>query len=331
MKDAREYIVEKEVETVLRKSHSEQFDWLEKKFGLTLRTGLPVWSDFIEVTERRNLFVHNRGIVSNHYLDVCRKHGVEFETKLQVGEQLSVPIEYFNSAFETIFEMGVKLAHVLWRKVQPEDLEKADSNLIKVGYDLLSEERFELASKILYFSTTTLKTFASEQNRLRFVVNQAQAYKWSDDMEKAREILSNEDWSTRSDDFQLAEAVLLDDFDKANEIVKRIGTTGNVEKNDYREWPLFRKYRKSEKLQSIFEEVFQEPLNLFSVKPQETESISENDTLHKDEAFFGDNPFSESGSFEDDPFLEDEKLLEDKRFLDDELPPIDEQQDPYAN
>ena len=331
IEDAREYIVEKEVETVLRKSHSEQFDWLENKFGLPLRKGLEIWPSFVEVTERRNLFVHNRGVVSNHYLDICRKHNVEFETKPQVGEQLSVPIEYFNSAFETIFEMGVKLAHVLWRKVQPGDLEEADDNLIMVGYNLLSEERFDLARRVLDFSTTTLKTFSSEQNRLMLVVNQAQAYKWSDDMEKTRKILSEEDWSTRSDDFQLAEAVLLDDFNKAGEIVKRIGTSGSVGKNAYREWPLFRAYRKSEQLQSVFEEVFQDPLNLFSVKSQETEGLSEDEPLSEDEAFFDDGPFFDepffdnNSFFEKDPFFEDEQLLEDNRFLEDELPPIDEQ------
>ena len=32
--DAREYIIEKEIDTVLRKSHSEQFDYLENKLGM---------------------------------------------------------------------------------------------------------------------------------------------------------------------------------------------------------------------------------------------------------------------------------------------------------
>lgn len=235
--------------------------------------------------------MHNRGIVSNHYLDVCRRHSVEFETEPQVGEQLSVPPEYFDSAFETIFEVGVKLAHVLWRKAQPKDRKKADSNLIDIGYNLLFEERFELACRVLDFSTTTLKTFSSEQNRLTLLINQAQAYKWSGDMETARRILSNEDWSTRSDAFQLAEAVLLDDFDKASEIVKRVGTTGSVEKSNYREWPLFREYRKSEKFQGTFEEVFQEPLNLFSVKAPETDSFSEDELLPEGEqSFAGERP-----------------------------------------
>lgn len=52
VEDAREYMIEKEVETVLRKSHSEQFDWLENKFGLPLRKDLSIWPNFIEITER---------------------------------------------------------------------------------------------------------------------------------------------------------------------------------------------------------------------------------------------------------------------------------------
>jgi type IV secretory pathway TrbF-like protein len=222
VENAREYIVEKEVETVLRKSHSEQFDWLETKFGLELRKGLDAWPTFIEVTERRNLFVHSRGIVSNQYLTVCEKHGVIFEDDIQVGQELEVPPDYFNSAYECIFEIGVKLAHVLWRKVQPGDREVADNNLIEIGYNLLAEERFTLARKILDFSAVTLKKHASEQNKRIFVINRAQAYKWSGNSRAAESILSEEDWSATSDDFKLAEAVLLNDFDEAEKLVNPV-------------------------------------------------------------------------------------------------------------
>lgn len=61
--NAREYIIEKEIDTVLRKSHSEQFDYLEKLLGLKLREKLPIWKTFIEITERRNLLVHCDGEV----------------------------------------------------------------------------------------------------------------------------------------------------------------------------------------------------------------------------------------------------------------------------
>ena len=139
------------------------------------------------------------------------------------------------------------------------------------------------------------------------VINQAQAYKWSDDMDTVGDILSNEDWSTRSDDFRLAEAVLLDNFDKANDFVRRVGTNGSVEKSQYREGPLFRAYRESETFQLVFEEVFQEPVNIFSVKSQEAEtSLSEN-------------------GLDNNPFFEDSQLLEDKQYLEDELPPLQEE------
>jgi hypothetical protein len=61
--DARNFVVDKEVESVLRKNHTEQFDWLESKFGLRLREDLKAWPAFVEVTERRNLFVHTNGVI----------------------------------------------------------------------------------------------------------------------------------------------------------------------------------------------------------------------------------------------------------------------------
>lgn len=86
--EAREHLLEKEVETLLRKSHAEQFDWLESKFAVKLRVDLPAWPTFIEVTERRNLFVHADGLVSSQYLKVCREHRVEVDAETKVGSQL---------------------------------------------------------------------------------------------------------------------------------------------------------------------------------------------------------------------------------------------------
>ena len=77
IEEAREFIVEKEVESVLRESHLKQFKWLENKLGITLRKGLPSFSDFIEITERRNLFVHCNGVISRQYLEVCKENNVK--------------------------------------------------------------------------------------------------------------------------------------------------------------------------------------------------------------------------------------------------------------
>lgn len=265
VENAREYIVDKEVESVLRKSHTEQFDWLENKFGLPLRVGLAVWPVFIEVTERRNLFVHANGVVSHQYLEVCKRSSCDLQPGVSQGGSLPVTRDYFARAHECIFEVGIKLAQVLWRKLLPEDLTSADQSLVRISYELLVEGRYRLARVLLDFSTEVLKRYADEGYRLTFVVNRAQAYKWLGHEERVRTIVGEEDWSATSLKFKLARSVLLDDFDAAAELLVTIGQNGEIDKHSYREWPLFREARKSEKFAAAFEQVFGEPLNTISV------------------------------------------------------------------
>jgi hypothetical protein len=268
IENAREYLIEKEIESVLRRSHSEQFDWLENKFGLKLRVDLKSWPLFIELTERRNLFVHTDGMVSRQYLEVCARHGATVDPKLAPGSVLWVDRHYFETAHECLFEIGVKLAQVLWRKLNPIDLEPADQNLLSVGYQILEEGRYRLARCLLDFSTETLKRHGKEELRLSMVVNRAQAYKWSGDDGAARKIVDDVDWSATALKFQLAAAVLLDNFAQALSIMPKLGPKDPaLTKMAYREWPLFREIRKSPQFAKTFEEIFEEPFNIVKAGP----------------------------------------------------------------
>ncbi len=92
IEEAKEFLIEKEIETVLRKSHTDQFKWMENRFSVELRKGLESWSQFIELTERRNLFAHANGIVSSHYLSVCDAHNYQFLERPEVGDELEVDL-----------------------------------------------------------------------------------------------------------------------------------------------------------------------------------------------------------------------------------------------
>lgn len=262
---AREHFIEKEVESVLRKSHVEHFEWLETKFKINLRKDLAIWPRFVEVTERRNLFVHTAGQVSAQYLKNCKHHKVDC-SDVKHGDSLEVTPAYFRAAHEAIFEIGVKLAHVLWRKLKPEERETADIELISVTYDLLKEEKFNLAKALLDFATEVLKDFSNERLRMQLVVNRIQAYKWSNDSQRALELLSREDFSALREEFRLAEAVLRDDYENAITIVADIGAAGAVKLGHYREWPLFRELRKRVEFEATILEVFGEPLNKVSIE-----------------------------------------------------------------
>lgn len=267
VESAKDFVLEKEVESVLRKSHAEQFQWMETKFEMPLRKGLDVWTRFVELTERRNLFVHTDGVISSQYIKVCKEHGVAWSKEVEVGNQLDVTPEYFYDAVNIMFEIGVKLAHVLWRKFKIEDLEEADDNLINTAYEPLKAGNYELAKNLFTFGADTLKKHFNHENRRIFVVNKALAYKWGGDDKKARNIISAEDWSDTRDKFRLAEAVILEKYSKAYQIMREIGNSQKeIRKDEYKTWSLFKEIRNETEFQKTYEDIFGEPLNKIEIE-----------------------------------------------------------------
>jgi len=295
---ARDHIIEAEVESVLRDSHAAQFEYLEAKLGVPLRKELPAWPCFIELTERRNLFVHADGVVGAQYLSVCRRNGVVLSKDVIVGTTVRVPPEYFKAACDCLTEIGVKLGQVLWRKIQPEKIEAADEALVRVTFDLLVLREYALAETLLIFATEILRRHASAEIELVFKVNLAIAYKWQGKGEDCRRILDSVDWSPLSDKFQLAVAVLRDDFDSAGRIMRAIGASSRPTKAEYRDWPLFREFRKSEQFTQAFHEVFGEPFRVRHAAVTRSEnqesSSTGNSTINDPSGVEGDSQHEEA-------------------------------------
>jgi hypothetical protein len=261
-------MIEKDIECVLRKSHSEQFEWLENKYSIPLRKELHIWPMFIEITERRNLLVHCNGIVSSQYLKICKEHKVNLDKSIKQGKELIINKEYFKSSYDCVFELAVKLAHVLWRKLLPDETESADQTLNDICYDLIEDDQYNLSIALLDFATETIKKHHSDESRRTFIINRAQAYKWKGNNTKSISILSKEDWSATSEKFKLAEAVLKDEFSRAADIMRELGPDGKLNKSVYRDWPLFKEFRKSPEFQKAFHDVFKESFNKPDSEPE---------------------------------------------------------------
>jgi hypothetical protein len=253
---AREQLVEKEIESIVRESHDDQFAWMENRFGLPLRKELPIWPVFIEMTERRNLFVHCDGVVSSQYLSVCGKHQVKLEDQLRAGYPLTVDRKYFDDAVDCVMEIGVKLAHVLWRKLQPDDLSQADRSLHRIAYDLLLAEKYGLAKTLLHFATHVLKKHSSDIIRRMNLVNLAIAHYYLGEKPEAIQLLDAHDWSACEDKFKLAVAVLRDDYQGAEKLMQKIGKKGEVSKEEYSSWPLFKTFRESKEFLRTYRRLF---------------------------------------------------------------------------
>jgi len=259
IQDAREHILEKEVETLLRKSHAEHFTILEKKFGLPLKDGLDIWADYIELTERRNLFVHCDGVVSSQYLSVCKLHKADINAVTN-GERLKVDAEYLNNAYNVIYELATKLTHVLWRKLFPENRKIADSSYNDLCFELIKHEKYDLASQLLEFAVNGFKKHYDETYKRMFVINLAQAYKYSKQTQKCEKLLKRFDWNASGYDLKLAVAVLKDDYELATSYMDKVVATGDMGEQEFIDWPLFKEFRKEkvflDKFKALFEKDF---------------------------------------------------------------------------
>lgn len=252
----KQKILTDEIETLRRKSYIDQFSDMEKMFSVKLKA-FPNWSDFVEMSQRRNILMHCDGIVSEQYINICKQEGYKLGRHVNPGDELSLGDEYMERAFNLLVEVAVKLGQTLWRKIQPEDLEEADDHLSEIIYDYLLDKDWNKAICFGEFSMNLPATSSDLMARIN-IINLSIAYKMSDNEEGSNRILSAVDWSASINDFKLAHAVLTNDFSSAKELMIKIGKDGGevIQETAYHNFPLFSKFRETEEFMTGYEYVY---------------------------------------------------------------------------
>lgn len=245
MNDLREIMLGKEVETLRRKGYIDQFKDLENKFSIKL-SKFDEWPYFIECAQRRNLFTHCDGIASKQYLDICKDIGVKSKNPPQIGDQLKISGIYFFQSCNLVTKVAVMLGHTLWRKIQPSELEKADSHLSSLIFNFLHREDWAKSISLSKFALGLPKISTEEMDRI-FTINYAIALKAANKIKTARNVLDKKDWSATTYDFKLAYAVLTDNYPDARKFMQKMGPNGElISELAYHDWPLFSNFRDSE-------------------------------------------------------------------------------------
>ena len=272
IEEAKMSLIEKEVDSVIRNDHLSQIKYFEKNLNITLQSDPEIIQKFVEITERRNLFVHCDGIVNKQYMTICCNS--EEEKQVEIGEKLKVSPEYFMHSVDTILEIGVKISHIIWNKLQPKETDTVQKSLNHVAYELIYTEKFELAIKILDFALTIFNNNLLDHNKLYYSVNKAQAYKWLGESDKMQKTISEVEWTTLSPLFQISYYVLTDDFENAANLMYVIHKSNELTKSDYQVWPLFKEFRKSDQFKKVYKELYGEESSSFKkVNPKPLSNI----------------------------------------------------------
>lgn len=260
---AREYVIESKIENTLRDSHQEQFKELASTIGVEKLNKFPNWPTFVEITQRRNLFVHANGIVSNQYLNICKAEGVDLKG-VKKGDQLDVDRSYFLKAFDVFYEVAVKLSQmslrVLLYKKDETCLAEVDKALKLSIHDLINDEHYDVAIELCDFALNTQFKHSS-LDRGYLLLNLAQAHKWKGDDKKCQELLDAEDTSSWRSELKCPMFALKEDIDKVCEMMVSSGKNSDVlDADTYRNWPIFKNVRSEVKFRETFKNIFGEKL-----------------------------------------------------------------------
>jgi len=253
-------MLDKEIESFRRDSYIDQFSSLERKFGLSLKK-FKEWGEFVELSQRRNIFTHNGGMVSDQYLLICGREGYKFDRVPKVGDVMEVNVTYFMRALRLLSKVGLMLAYTLWHKVFESEQQDIHSWLNDTLYGCLQGKRWHFVAELEDFvlSESMRKGVSEIDLRVR-LVNVAIALKFSGRPEEALRLLRSIDWSASYRDFKLAIAVLEEKYDEAVKIMKSIGKSGEIiDETSYHTWPLFTKFREQPGFFSAYESIYGEP------------------------------------------------------------------------
>ena len=257
IEEIKSYVVEKQVETVLRNNHEEQLEWLERKIGVNSLRDFEHFKDFVEVMERRNLFVHADGKVSRQYVDQCRKAGLTVAVAL--GDTLTADYAYVRKSYDIIAETGIKVCQVVWRKLGL-GLNACDDSLQDITFNYLCRKQYDLANNLLLFAMMPAMKHVDSEYEWVFRVNLALSYYLAGNRTQSDEIVKGKDWSALKASYRLAEAVLLENQDMACSIMREIGADKDY-KTYYQKWPLFREFRNTDAFKQAYEALYKEPFS----------------------------------------------------------------------
>jgi hypothetical protein len=147
VEDARLYIIESRIEGIMHGSFSDWVDFFRNQPKLSLGYLKDTMPKLVETCQRRNLIVHNGGIVNSIYLskvDKTLSHG------LKNGDSLNISSDYLTEKLELFELSGCLVAFELWKKFDAADKTRAKLLLERIFYHVLAK-RWDISEGLSLF------------------------------------------------------------------------------------------------------------------------------------------------------------------------------------
>lgn len=247
---------------VTNKMYDSLLNW-KKYFQKNLKLELKAWDDEFELIQeimaRRNLYVHNNGVINSIYINLVKE-----VNKDSIGNILSIDREYIDNAIDILEYIGMSLIIEVWIKECADNQEEVNAITDMIYEEYLDSSRWKMARH--FYEICLQSTKILDADKILCKINTWQCYKWLGEYDKVRDEVKKVDVSAFKPMYTLGILALNEDYEKFFEFYDNQTDIGE---DQLKEWPLFMELRKSEEYMKRFPEI---------EKKEEVEKIECKDT-----------------------------------------------------
>lgn len=235
--DAEKHLIDIKIDEVLRGNFQSWEKLLKSELSLKLGYLGPIMDELVEIYQRRNLFVHNGGIVNSIYLS---KVNLNLRKEISLKDKLIVDKEYLNKAICTLQKAFILIGAELWKNLKPEDLNRGKI-LTNIVYENLLHSRWDICEGLCYFLLKDAKIDPTDK-----VIAQINYWLCKKEKGEYRDIeqeINKTNFSDKKEIFQLGLYALRGQTDRIINILPTILEANQVKVEDIEEFPILREFR----------------------------------------------------------------------------------------
>ncbi len=217
-------------------------DKLNEKSSINLDRYICIRKVFEEIYYRRNLFVHNEGVVNKIYLDNIHE---DYKKGVKCGERLACDDYYLSNSIVVLKEMICVLFYEFLVSIKA-DTKNYDILSYNIAFSALNNKEYSFCEYI-YGILVKNKDF-SFLDKSMFEVNRMIALKQQG--KPIQRLLEGFDVSAMQEKFAIAKCCLQDDFDSVYTLLSRTYPE-SFNATAVRDWPIFIDFRNTEQYEKF--------------------------------------------------------------------------------
>ncbi|MDD2229405.1 MAG: hypothetical protein PHY48_08340 [Candidatus Cloacimonetes bacterium] len=246
---ATKYLIDHKIDKILKDGTEAWIGEFENKIKLELKYVKPVLYKVTELFQRRNLLVHNMGIIDARYwgkVDKC------FKERMNKGDTLSIDEEYLNDSINLLNETFISIAVELWLK----DIVNEDGRMIvlnKLIDSFMRDERFSIVEELS--KLILLDKNVSQYEKNLALLNKLWSIKEQGDVLVIQKELQGLDFTEDDIKLQVYLLAIKDDFDGISNILEIGIIDKKIEINEIMEIHFLSEYIYSEHFRILLNKV----------------------------------------------------------------------------